>query len=229
VAESGFLLPSRQRGSGKRYIRLGERKHFGMNRRFSRRGRRLLPLLITGASLLGTGGILLSAGPAAAFSQEASAWKTFTPKSNVFSALMPGTVKEEVSDVAAVGGKQYLYAAMEPKKYAYTVGYIEFGEKFYSDLEKEIPDTAKRDKTLLEKVLEGFQEGGDFEKVKPTPITVNGLRGYDLIAPKTDEIAFGQMRCFISGRRVFFLFLIQNKEFEDAGNRKKFLDSVRLK
>lgn len=203
-----------------------------MNRRFSRqRGGPLplIPMVLSAASLLGASGILLSATPTAAFAQEASAWKTFSPKSGVFTALMPGKVNEEVSDVPDVSGKQYLYAAMEPKKYGYTVGYIEFGEKFYADLEKEIPDAAKRDRTLLNKVVEGFKEGGEFEKVKPTAITVNGLLGYDLIAPKSDELAFGQMRCFVSGRRVFFLFLMQNKEFDDAGNRKKFLDSVRLK
>jgi hypothetical protein len=183
---------------------------------------------LSGASLLGASGILLSAVPTAAFAQEASTWKSFSPKSGVFTALMPGTVKEKVSEVSSVGGKQFLYEAVEPQKYSYTVLYIEVGEKFYADLEKKIPDSGKRDKALLDEFVDGFREGSDFAKVKPVPITVNGLPGYDLIAPKSDELAFGQMRCFVSGRRIFVLFIMQNKE-EDAGNRKKFLDSVRLK
>jgi hypothetical protein len=165
----------------------------------------------------------------AAFAQEASQWKTFTPESNLFSALMPGKVEAETQDQPAVKGKLYNYLGGEQGKYGYGVGYMEFGADFYTELEKEMPSAKERDELLLKNFLTGFTESGeDFKDAKRTAITYKGYRGYDLMAKPSAKIAYGQVRVFMAGRRIVYLIILQGKEFDSAANRAKFINSFKF-
>ena len=195
--------------------------------------RRRFPVAVAASAFVAPLGITPASVTAAEYTaivapaQTPEVWKPFTPKNKMFTVLLPGKPEENTETIGEIAGTNHLFLAGIPKQYGYGVGYMEVGEKMYAQLRTELKTEDAVQKMLLDKFLEGFLEEGSFKGAKPVPVKMGNRRAYDVITKNPEDIAYGQVRVFVDGRRVAYLMILQGKNHVSPPSRAKFIDSFR--
>lgn len=145
-------------------------------------------------------------------------WKTFTASDGKFSVRMPGTPKEEVSDLAGGGGKIHQFA-LDKGDWAYIISYNSIGGG--------APDAAAVP-TLLDKGRDTMVTSLHGKLLEEKSLNLSGNPGREIHVDIPEKMGQAYVRGYIVGEQYFQVMLIGTNKALAGANRDRYFDSFKL-